>query len=381
MEGRYLSEGLMSARQPVLTEQDAFVGAIIEAPDDDGARLIFADWLEDNGQDQRAEFIRLQMQAAPADEAERAQRERRERSLLRRYARRWFRPPAGWKCGDQFVVRRGFPESVRVGAQELLDRGAELFARWPITQVRGLNLKDAPDLARKVAALPFLDRVLRLNLDSLHMGREVTGILLGAPAWGNLVELMLRSNDLGDAGTSDLAKMAHLAGVQELDLSHNRISDAGVRTLARSRHRQATTFLSLCGNRGITEPVVGLLQSDNWPSLRTLSLWYTGLGDEGLEALAACPGLAKLSGLILNYNEIGDPGLEALARSEHAANLRTLSLALNRLSSRSVEVLIRSPVLQRLTSLNLYSNRGLRGRSQAVLAEHFGERVSFEKPW
>ncbi|HEY7158985.1 MAG TPA: TIGR02996 domain-containing protein [Gemmataceae bacterium] len=40
----------------------AFLNAIHSAPRDDATRLIYADWLEEHGQEQRAEFIRLQCQ-------------------------------------------------------------------------------------------------------------------------------------------------------------------------------------------------------------------------------------------------------------------------------------------------------------------------------
>ena len=44
-----------------MTHEEAFLRDILEHPDDDGRRLIFADWLEDNGDPDRAEFIRVQI--------------------------------------------------------------------------------------------------------------------------------------------------------------------------------------------------------------------------------------------------------------------------------------------------------------------------------
>ena len=41
-------------------ERIAFYRAIADAPDDDTPRLVFADWLQEHGEDARAEFIRLQ---------------------------------------------------------------------------------------------------------------------------------------------------------------------------------------------------------------------------------------------------------------------------------------------------------------------------------
>jgi uncharacterized protein (TIGR02996 family) len=41
-------------------DRDALLRAIIENPDDDAPRLIYADWLDEHGDPDRATFIRLQ---------------------------------------------------------------------------------------------------------------------------------------------------------------------------------------------------------------------------------------------------------------------------------------------------------------------------------
>ena len=46
-----------------MTHDESFLRAIREAPDDDGVRLIYADWLEERG-DPRGEFIRGQIALA-----------------------------------------------------------------------------------------------------------------------------------------------------------------------------------------------------------------------------------------------------------------------------------------------------------------------------
>jgi uncharacterized protein (TIGR02996 family) len=46
--------------------QDAFVRDVAANPEDDAPRLIFADWLEDNGDPDRAEFVRLQCRQCPS---------------------------------------------------------------------------------------------------------------------------------------------------------------------------------------------------------------------------------------------------------------------------------------------------------------------------
>jgi uncharacterized protein (TIGR02996 family) len=47
-----------------MNEREAFLLAICENPDDDTPRLVFADWLQEHGDEARAEFIRVQIELA-----------------------------------------------------------------------------------------------------------------------------------------------------------------------------------------------------------------------------------------------------------------------------------------------------------------------------
>jgi len=47
-----------------MNEHDALYAAILAHPDDDGPRLVYADWLEEHGEQERAEFIRVQCELA-----------------------------------------------------------------------------------------------------------------------------------------------------------------------------------------------------------------------------------------------------------------------------------------------------------------------------
>jgi uncharacterized protein (TIGR02996 family) len=51
--------------------EKAFLEAIIENPNDDAPRLMLADWLDERGQADRAEFIRLQIRLAQMPEYDR----------------------------------------------------------------------------------------------------------------------------------------------------------------------------------------------------------------------------------------------------------------------------------------------------------------------
>src|SRR5262245_10028348 len=51
-------------RETSMNEREALLRAVCENPDDDTPRLVFADWLQENGEEDRAEFIRLQIRLA-----------------------------------------------------------------------------------------------------------------------------------------------------------------------------------------------------------------------------------------------------------------------------------------------------------------------------
>jgi uncharacterized protein (TIGR02996 family) len=74
----------------------ALLQAAKEAPEDDTPRLVLADWLEEYGDADRAEFIRLQLRLAPGQpNADDACRERAQQ-LLNRHGGAWLGPLWRW---------------------------------------------------------------------------------------------------------------------------------------------------------------------------------------------------------------------------------------------------------------------------------------------
>jgi uncharacterized protein (TIGR02996 family) len=47
-----------------MSDDDALVQSIFDNPDTDAPRRVYADWLEEHGQEERAEFIRVQCELA-----------------------------------------------------------------------------------------------------------------------------------------------------------------------------------------------------------------------------------------------------------------------------------------------------------------------------
>src|SRR5262245_51138826 len=124
-------------------QQQAFLDAIVAAPEDDAPRLVYADWLEENGDSDRAEFIRLQCDLARRARFDIARRPLvdRERQLLQLHRAEWAKPVASLVRDYHF--RRGFVEGVSIGVRKFLTDGEELFAAAPIQHVKFLRLGPA----------------------------------------------------------------------------------------------------------------------------------------------------------------------------------------------------------------------------------------------
>jgi uncharacterized protein (TIGR02996 family) len=141
-------------------EQQAFIAAICAAPKDDIPRLVYADWLDENGQPEQAEFIRVQCELAkwhtgwPAMTFERKDVLcLRERDLWKivgaqvvAKVRSGLRDPMFWQvqlnalsiahdADKGVVIRRGFVDEFRGPAAWFYEAGPRLVAEHPITRV------------------------------------------------------------------------------------------------------------------------------------------------------------------------------------------------------------------------------------------------------
>jgi uncharacterized protein (TIGR02996 family) len=112
-----------------MTESEAFIQAIAENLYDDTPRLIFADWLEDHGQEERARFIRVQCELEPMrDQYEidrAAELHRREDELLQTHQKEWLgQMPERWydlRIEASAELRRGFVDTVLLTVRGFLD--------------------------------------------------------------------------------------------------------------------------------------------------------------------------------------------------------------------------------------------------------------------
>jgi uncharacterized protein (TIGR02996 family) len=236
-----------------MAHEEAFIQAIREAPADDAPRLIYADWLEEHGQADRAEFIRLQCRLAHLTEAgpEQSVLLPRGEALLREHWNEWVGPlraivgPWRDRYGERWMgeeyhseglrrFQRGFVDALTLDAENFL-RHAEYLKR--LVPLRELRLWGAGRCADRLAKEPELAGLSVLSFTDYYDAPLTAGdaaALAHSPYLHGLSALYLGRNSLGDDGVEALARAPWLIHVTVLDLSDNGLSDRALHALAES---------------------------------------------------------------------------------------------------------------------------------------------------
>jgi uncharacterized protein (TIGR02996 family) len=308
---------------------EGFFHALQQDPADDATRLVYADFLEEYGDDAdaaRADLIRVQVELAALAPSSRLAVERaaeltvRQNDLLDRWERVWL---GDWASVlDGWAFRRGFVEAIRADASIFLEQAPAWFAQWPTLSVAKLT-RVAGHLP-ELASSPWLAH--------------------------------LRGLDLGDNGI-DSGELAHLTAsrfvclLQALDLSDNPIGPRGAMLIAGalSANELSELHLARCGLgwQGLEGLIDG---SRRW---RRLDLSHNGLDRRDLVRLVDSPVMRNLVALDLAGNRLGDNGASVLADSPGAAGLVDLGLCGTGTGNREVTALATSVHLPKLQSLDL----------------------------
>jgi uncharacterized protein (TIGR02996 family) len=197
-----------------MTDEDAFLRAICDQPDEDTPRLAFADWLQEHGQEHRAEFIRVQCERARGlgDPTRRTHTLKRSIALSQQFGREWYArdwPDAGPPVVNAYTFARGFVDALVSAGQELTD--------------------DA--VARVCASRPLLALVGVWNLSANRLTDAGLAALADCPRLGRLRVLNLSANPVTGAGFERLAASPHLTALAEVVVGASFPPFAGVADL------------------------------------------------------------------------------------------------------------------------------------------------------
>jgi uncharacterized protein (TIGR02996 family) len=271
-----------------MTPDDAFLADIVANPDDDAPRLVYADWLDDHGQPDRAAFVRVQIELARLrPDTRREDLEARERELLERHEGEWVGRIRDWVAGWSF--RRGML-SIKIKALPLLAISAKAgeddwFRRG---MVLAMHVLDAAPHIDRLAQSPHLARLSSLSLAGNGIGDVHVKALAASPHLARLTALDLSHNFIGGGGVLALSTSSQLADLTTLDLSYNDVDDADVLTLAGSLGLPNLRVLDVSNNPIIfPEDVAELLTSPCLPRLASLKLQGAIYSDEARLTLKA----------------------------------------------------------------------------------------------
>jgi uncharacterized protein (TIGR02996 family) len=413
-----------------MTDRDILHRAVLDNPEDDTLRLVYADALEESGDPRQAAFVREQVELSRVPEYDPLWVRARAPGRRPAFDPSWItelKLPDGIEWArDPF--RRGLPGAIRAeDGSVFAARADEFFARYPIEALE-LKVVRVAD-TRAFAECPWVERLTSLSLiqgaggqviprllasphftrlRELHVGSElstaatvsaivrskvfklltVLGVRNDRRGGGGLAgelarikdppalkKLDLSGNRLVAEALAPLVTSAAVAAVEDLDLSDNNLGAAGATVLAGGRFPNLRTLhLLRTGPQG--EGVAALAGADFFPELRSLSLGGNNLSPAAASALVDSPaGELQLRVLDLRDNRIGDRGAKALANSRHLAHLIKLDLAESRIGDAGAKALADSPHLDGLLDLNLYGNN-ISSRAAERLYARFGPRVA-----
>jgi uncharacterized protein (TIGR02996 family) len=153
-----------------MSDRASFLRAIGDAPDDLALRLVFADWLEEQG-DPLGDFIRTQIELEPVrddyDSARAEELRKRERALLDAHRQEWLGEAAFLDELDHpyqraFTFARGLPDEVALPSAVFAEH-ADVLARGCPT-LRHHVFHEVRDNAAALAQCPALRRLRSVEL-------------------------------------------------------------------------------------------------------------------------------------------------------------------------------------------------------------------------
>jgi uncharacterized protein (TIGR02996 family) len=377
--------------------------AIVAAPEDDGARLAYADWLEEHGDLDRADFIRTQCRLACLSPAEPhwVDLTERQTELAARLKARFadLKPPApeGFYFGFDIVgehhepFRRGFPYFIACQVEghtwtpKVMARGGTDLGRLVArTTVRALHLYSIPpDRLAELLAVPAAVKLtgLAFGLHSTSAAWEqehVTAyrVIATSPALRGVRQLGLH-NFIPPEGVAALAKADSLQAIRRLTI---RGLNAPPATLAKFTtaawfDRLQHLCLHLRDAAGATPVTAGLgelpdlhtldlpesahqaineLATGSFPSLARLM--FAGLLDWQTATVLAAAKFPRLAVFAAGGREMKNDALSELLRADWFAQLRVLNLTENRIGDRGVMSLVNHPVAKGLRILRFGDN-------------------------
>jgi uncharacterized protein (TIGR02996 family) len=357
-----------------MSAEGALLAAIQQRPDDDSTRLVYADWLAERGDADRADFIRTQIEAEGHFDGS-PQHSRliaRAVELLSKNAATWANGyetaiPAdaalavckaelagqsgtlvlkgrkderqGWwtELFSKLWFRRGFVEEAEFTPEQFFALSpCDIRPAGPLPTLRlqlyghgDDSLGTFADLVRHLAGAPLLRHFQDIILAGGFHSTTEDGLRLLAnePALlAKLAGLRLSEDSVGDTAVLPILESSSLTGLRELAIDGTDCTPAVVDLLVRSDRFRGIRSLHLAGVMQGGRGLRLFAAPGRWPRLRWLVLGECGLDDLTLKGLMRARAFPALEVLDLHSNDVHRPALRALLLSGAFPRLRTLGI-------------------------------------------------------
>jgi uncharacterized protein (TIGR02996 family) len=317
----------------VTSDERGLLDAIRDDPYDDALRLVYADWLEENGRADHAELIRVQI-ALEQEQRNWKALERREGKLIEKLKATW--PAALADAGVSYRRGLGVAEwagfaDFAEGPRRLRSAGSPAWVVERELTIDGSGWRD--DHFKKLTQSP--DFALLTGFE-IERGEALTDATPAA---------------IGETGAAALASSPYLGRLRRLGI-WCRIGPQGVARLVNSKKLAELHELVLLGCADDRASMVALSEATGLPRLRSLCLTSNNVGDARLRLLLKSPLLCHLEELIIAGNKIRDGGAKALAECESLKGLKSLCLNGNQIGEEGAKALLESPCLMALEELD-----------------------------
>jgi uncharacterized protein (TIGR02996 family) len=315
-----------------MTAAAALLAAIRQSPDDDAPRLVYADWLDEHGQPERAEFIRVQVESAnlqwddqrwnPLAEEAKELLEARGEEWIEPFA--WLSPggktevyldkptiegrgggvqlswldPSPSDMGDvappyerAFDFHRGFVRRIHLEPEALLHLPDHLFSLAPAPQALINWVPEFGNQGRIAELWAGVSRALRTRAFTdwafSNFNHEVGWLPLLAQDADVARQVSGLYIDEGEGGLADsdlIALYPLVPLLEDLRLSYSQWSPTAIRELgryglnSRLRHLEYRENRSAAGRISAADTLAAIAKVGSWPRLRSLTL-------DGLESV------------------------------------------------------------------------------------------------
>ncbi len=368
-----------------MSDGEALRRAVLAEPDEDTPRLIYADWLDENGQGDRAAFIRDQIEAVRADPfgVQSRNASKRAAELRKKHRTEWWRPirEACQRQYPDFVAvqvseaqanplpdvvpvlvqfERGFVEHLTTHPDVFCRVAESVLVTEPIQSLKLFRFGTASESPlQPVYDLPQLQQIRRLEFapgteflhdeyvalaDSPHLNGLRDLCVRGCPIHPIWVVSVLVNNGFPELHGLDFAEIPNLG-------------PSLVNAIARSNHREIRR-LDVSGVVFNSDQLRQLLTSRCLRNVEELRLGCSGFAGAAGPLSHINPGWVipcdRLVTLDLKGQRLGNEGVGEVVKQSATAALRWLGLAFNSLDSGVLRFFTESKHL----SLNYLDVRG-----------------------